>query len=211
LRALTGVPCFVSDGDGRYIVNGRAAYGSYDPVNILMSCGLVNELTVEYAYGRPAATEDEYEAVREILSADPPTVGLLRTEDVPGFVSLGNRLQAVFAALHQGDMDDAARHLNTLLGIYPAQPHLAKEQGVWRLHHHPVDAGLVSMIGAACAEALASVVGDGLGKRIGVCEASLCDRVFYDESKNASRRFCSTACQNRVKAAAFRRRQAKSS
>jgi predicted RNA-binding Zn ribbon-like protein len=34
--------------------------------------------------------------------------------------------------------------------------------------------------------------------------------VFIDVSKNGSRRFCSTTCQNRVKAAAFRGRHAAS-
>jgi hypothetical protein len=31
--------------------------------------------------------------------------------------------------------------------------------------------------------------------------------VFVDVSRNGTKRFCSTACQNRVKAAAFRARQ----
>ncbi|MFC6935784.1 CGNR zinc finger domain-containing protein [Actinomadura yumaensis] len=33
-----------------------------------------------------------------------------------------------------------------------------------------------------------------------------CDRVYVDTSRNGTRRFCSTACQNRVKTAAFRAR-----
>ena len=33
------------------------------------------------------------------------------------------------------------------------------------------------------------------------------ERVYVDTSKNAKRRFCSTACQNRTKAAAFRQRR----
>ncbi|WP_456236959.1 CGNR zinc finger domain-containing protein [Actinomadura physcomitrii] len=32
------------------------------------------------------------------------------------------------------------------------------------------------------------------------------DRVYVDTSRNGKRRFCSTACQNRVKTAAFRAR-----
>jgi predicted RNA-binding Zn ribbon-like protein len=32
--------------------------------------------------------------------------------------------------------------------------------------------------------------------------------VFFDNSKNGTRRFCSVTCQNRVKTAAFRLRQA---
>jgi predicted RNA-binding Zn ribbon-like protein len=48
------------------------------------------------------------------------------------------------------------------------------------------------------------VVGSSLHGRLGVCSAERCDRVYVDTSRNGSRRFCSTACQNRVKAAAFR-------
>ena len=43
--------------------------------------------------------------------------------------------------------------------------------------------------------------------RLGVCSAPECDRVFVDVSRNGTRRFCSTACQNRVKAAAHRARR----
>jgi predicted RNA-binding Zn ribbon-like protein len=43
--------------------------------------------------------------------------------------------------------------------------------------------------------------------RLGVCTAALCDRVYVDNSRSGTRRFCSTSCQNRVKAAAFRARQ----
>jgi predicted RNA-binding Zn ribbon-like protein len=58
-----------------------------------------------------------------------------------------------------------------------------------------------------CAEGLARAIGDGHAERLGSCAGADCDRVFLDASKNASRRFCSTACQNRTKAAAFRRRR----
>ena len=94
------------------------------------------------------------------------------------------------------------------MAVHPAHPHLAKEQGRWRLHHHPVDAALVPMWTAICAEGIARMIGAGHGDRLGTCEATDCGRVFVDLSKNASRRFCSTTCQNRVKAAAFRRRRA---
>ena len=54
--------------------------------------------------------------------------------------------------------------------------------------------------------ALARVIGVGAAARLGTCGADERDRVFLDSSKNGSRRFCSTACQNRVKASSFRRR-----
>jgi predicted RNA-binding Zn ribbon-like protein len=45
----------------------------------------------------------------------------------------------------------------------------------------------------------------GFADRLGVCAAPDRDRVFVDLTRNGSRRFCSTACQNRVKAARYRR------
>ena len=76
---------------------------------------------------------------------------------------------------------------------------------MWRLHHHPADADLVPMATAICAEAVARVIGAGAADRLGTCGADECERVFLDGSKNGSRRFCSTTCQNRVKALARRR------
>jgi predicted RNA-binding Zn ribbon-like protein len=49
-------------------------------------------------------------------------------------------------------------------------------------------------------------LGSDLGGRLGVCSAPACDRVYVDGSKNGTRRFCSTRCQSRVKAAAHRSR-----
>jgi len=46
----------------------------------------------------------------------------------------------------------------------------------------------------------------GVYDRLGVCTAPRCDRVYVDTSRNGTRRYCSTSCQNRVKTAAFRAR-----
>jgi predicted RNA-binding Zn ribbon-like protein len=148
----------------------------------------------------------DLEALRVILAVDPPSLAQLRRADEPGFVALAARLREVFADLRGGAVDSAATRLNALLLLHPAHPHLAKEDGVWRLHHHPAEVELVPMWTAICAEALARVLGAGEAHRLGTCAA--CDRVFFDVTKNASRRFCSTTCQNRVKAQAYRHRHA---
>ena len=61
---------------------------------------------------------------------------------------------------------------------------------------------------AGCATGLAVVLGGDLHDRLGVCTAPRCDRVYVDTSRNGTRRYCSTSCQNRVKTAAFRARLA---
>ncbi|HEX8935998.1 MAG TPA: CGNR zinc finger domain-containing protein, partial [Pseudonocardiaceae bacterium] len=48
--------------------------------------------------------------------------------------------------------------------------------------------------------------GSDCASRLGVCSAPRCDRVYVDASRNGTRRFCCTACQNRVKSAAHRAR-----
>jgi predicted RNA-binding Zn ribbon-like protein len=188
-------------------VTGQADLDSYRDAGVLVSVDLVNELVIAHAEGPQPADRELLETLRRIFAIDPPSVAGVKAAHLPELQQLAQRLHAVFAGLHQGDVDAAARGLNELLARHPAQPHLAKEDGVWRLHHHPQDAPLVPMWTAICAEGLARVIGLPSAQRLGTCERDGCGRVFVDVSKNASRRFCSLACQNRVKAASFRLRQ----
>jgi predicted RNA-binding Zn ribbon-like protein len=187
-------------------VTGQVYLDSYEDAGLLVAVDLVNELAP-----RDHAAELPREGVRpalsRILAVDPPSVARLGKTDLPRFVALARSLREVFDDLDQGDVDAAASRLNDLLAKHPAHPHLAKEQGRWRLHHHPADVAVVPMWTATCAEAMARMLGGGHAGRFGTCEARTCGRVYFDVSKNASRRFCSTTCQNRVKAAAFRLRQ----
>jgi predicted RNA-binding Zn ribbon-like protein len=71
----------------------------------------------------------------------------------------------------------------------------------WHIRFHSADeTSRVKGWAAGCV----TVLGGELYDRLGVCTAPYCDRVYADKSRNGSRRFCSTTCQNRVKAAAFR-------
>jgi hypothetical protein len=189
-------------------MTGPVNFDSYDDFGVLAAVELVNTLVVTHPSGGPAAEPDPLAAIERVLQADPPTAALLGEDDVPGFIALARELHGVFRDLDVGDEDAAAARLNDLLAAHPAHPHLAKEDGRWRLHHHPVDAALVPMVTAICAEAMARMIGAGEGRRLGTCDSDDCAQVFVDGSRNGSRRFCSTTCQNRVKAAAFRRRHA---
>jgi predicted RNA-binding Zn ribbon-like protein len=180
-------------------VTGQVKLDSYADTGVFAAVDLVNELAV-----RPP--DDPTAALRQVLAVDPPSLAQLVAADVPGFTALAADLHTIFQLVGEGDVASGAALLNHMLTTFPSQPHLALEDGVWRLHHHPVDAELVPMWTAICAEALARLIGNGQGHRMGICERPGCGRVFVDVSKNASRAFCSTACQNRVKAAAFRAR-----
>lgn len=190
-------------------MTGQVQFDSYETAGAVVAVNLVNELTLEHAFGRPVPRADPFLTAQQVLEVDPPFAPL-RERDVPGLVRLAKRLREIFRNLHDGDLDAAVGGLNDLLAAHPAHLHLAKDHGHWRMHHHPADAAVVPMATAVCAEAMARIVGAGDGSRLGTCHSHDCDRVFLDGSKNGSRRFCSTTCQNRVKAAAFRRRQAAS-
>jgi len=179
---------------------------SYRDAGLLVSEALVNELDSGDEREVPAPVRETAAALSRILAIDPPSVAQLTQAHVPAFVALAQRIRSVFRDLHNRDVDAAATTLNEMLAAHPAHPHLAKERGVWRLHHHPHDAPLVPMWTAICAAALAEMIGAGAAQRLGTCERADCDRIYVDVSKNASRRFCSLTCQNRVKVATFRER-----
>lgn len=125
------------------------------------------------------------------------------------FGPVAAELRAVFEAVTAGDADDAALRVNKMLTGTGARPVLDRHDGEpWHLHFHAADdRSMVRSWAAGCATGLAIVLGSEHSDRLGVCTAPRCDRVYVDTSRNGSRRFCSTTCQNRVKAAAFRERR----
>jgi len=171
---------------------------------------LVNELTpgwagtlpVEVPTGRTGAN-----AVAEILALGGPPPQVTQ-EQARRLTATAAELRAVFEAADAGDIDEAAGVVNALMARTRARPQLDRfAEGRWSLHFHGADDSLVVGWAAGCASALALALGSDLGGRLGVCDAPTCDRVYVDESKNGTRRFCSVRCQGRVKAAAHRSRQ----
>ncbi|GGM87602.1 hypothetical protein GCM10009721_10670 [Terrabacter tumescens] len=117
------------------------------------------------------------------------------------------RARAVFEAAASDDLATAAGIVNDLLESTAARPRLDPDaEGRFQLHFHGPDDGYVRGWQAGLASGLAVALGSDLGGRLGVCSAPACDRVYVDGSKNGTRRFCSTQCQSRVKAAAHRAR-----
>ena len=89
-----------------------------------------------------------------------------------------------------------------------ALPQLVTHGG-WGYHLHATspDAPLADRMAVEAAMALVDVVRQGELDRLRRCDADDCDDVLVDLSKNRSRRYCSTACANRVNVAAFRARR----
>lgn len=178
-------------------------FDSYTDRVVGVAVALVNALTPGEDGGRPVG-----------LDADrlvPRCAGVLGREVTPteaeDLGALAARLRPVFAAAEAGDVDGVARLVNALLRDYQAAPQLSRhDDEPWHLHFSSTAAGLATGWGAGCATGLAVVVDGQATGRLGVCRADACDRVYVDVSRNASRRFCSEACLNRTKVAAFRAR-----
>jgi predicted RNA-binding Zn ribbon-like protein len=119
------------------------------------------------------------------------------------------RLRPRLARLWELSEDEAAALVNTLLREAGALPQLVKHDG-WDYHLHATssDAPLADRIAVDAAMAFTDVIRTGQLDRLRRCAADDCDHVHVDLSKNRSRRFCGTACANRVNVAAYRTRQA---
>jgi predicted RNA-binding Zn ribbon-like protein len=187
-------------------------YNSHTDAVLAVAVALVNALTPGDAHGRPyvpPAGAERAEAARAALNAD----GVARTRpltaaEADALAAVAGELRAVFGALAGGDVDSAAGRVNALLARTGAHPYLERHDGEpWHLHYHGTEKSLATGWAAGCAAGLAVVLGGPEWGRLGVCTAPRCDRVYVDTSRNGTRRFCSTTCQNRVKAAQFRERK----
>jgi predicted RNA-binding Zn ribbon-like protein len=188
-------------------------FTSHVDVIVTTAVNLVNAVTPGEARGRifEAPTgPDLGEAIRQVLSlrGRRPWPEAIGAADAAQLAELAGWLRSVFDSIERGDVDDAAITLNALLAETGARPQLDRHDGEpWHLHFHGRTDTLAQGWAAGCATGLAIVLGTAGYDRLGVCTAPRCDRVYVDVSRNGTRRFCSTACQNRVKAAAFRARQ----
>lgn len=187
-------------------VTGQVSFGSHADRVLAPLVALVNVLTPGFDRGHPVpslASDERRRRARSALSLP------FTSAEAESLARLAARLRTVFTATDQGEVDRAAGIVNRLLDDYRPAPYLARHDGrSWHLHFQNTAPDTEPHWGAGFAAALASVLGSEAWRRLGVCSAPRCDRVFVDRSRNGSRRFCSAACQNRTKAAAFRARGA---
>ena len=163
---------------------------------VTVAASLVNTLTPGEDRGHAYPPVDDTQlpaAATAALHAGSPGTRDVTLPEAMELRRFAMAFRAVFSAVASGDVDGAARQVNDLIAATGAHPWLDRHDGEpWHLHFHGAEDSL----------------GSELYDRLGVCTAPRCDRVYVDTSRNGTRRFCSTTCQNRVKAAAFRARQA---
>lgn len=190
-------------------VTGQVNFDSHTSDVVSAAVGAVNVLTPGWSRGKPYVPTTAPDAIAQVMVlADQRRQRVPGDADVAELRAYAERLYAVFGAVEAGDMDAACTAVNRLLADTRAAPVLARHgDDPWHLHFHAPDAGWARSWAASMATAVAMVLGSAWADRFGVCSAAECDRVFVDASRNGGKRFCSTACQNRVKAAAFRARR----
>jgi predicted RNA-binding Zn ribbon-like protein len=186
-------------------VTGQVSFDSHLDSLLDVAARLVNALTEGHGHGRPYEPPvDPRAAVADALAGQDRSRPRMTDETAAAFADLASALRVVF---DDPGGEPSARTINRLLRDTGARPQLDPAAGGgWSVHFHGSDDTLATGWAAGCAVALALAVGSDLAGRLGVCQAERCDRVYVDRSRNGTKRFCSTACQNRVKAAAFRAR-----
>jgi predicted RNA-binding Zn ribbon-like protein len=178
-----------------------------------VAASLVNALTDGDQHGRRYTAPTGADLPRAVAAALPPPADRtgpveVRPAEAARLADTARQLRTVFEAVDEDRIADAAGTVNALLHSTGARPQLDLAPGEpWQVHFHGSDDSLAVGWGAGCATALALAIGSSLAGRLGVCGAPQCDRVYVDTSRNGVRQFCSTACQSRVKAAAFRARR----
>src|SRR3954451_15322522 len=125
--------------------------------------------------------------------------------ELDGVRALRARLGEIWAM----DADAAAELVNGLLRERSALPQLVKHDG-WDYHLHATspEAPLADRMAVEAAMGFTEVIRLKALDRLRICAADDCIDVLVDLSKNSSRRFCDTACGNRMNVAAYRRRRA---
>ncbi|MBO1768289.1 CGNR zinc finger domain-containing protein [Allobranchiibius sp. GilTou38] len=186
-------------------------FGSHVDGVVAVGRELVNVATPGERQGRPYDVPGPAQLLSGLADAVRLSGRDARVPDagaMDAFIDLARRVRPVYELVEAREMDQAAEVTNALLDRYAARPRLESHGGQpWHLHFHGDRGADASGWGAAVGMGLATVLGSEYADRLGVCAAPACDRVFVDVSRNGLRRFCSEACQSRVKAAAHRARQ----
>ena len=167
--------------------------------SLVAAIALANTFGSAMRQGRPAVPPDA-DAIRAVLGLTTNRVGPV---DVAGYSSGAKTLYDALSGLPA--IDRAVELVNELLRETKAAPQLLRhEEAPWHLHFGSPDEADGWL--AEFATAVAMLLGSDDVDRLRRCEATRCDDLFLDSTKNRTQRFCSTACQNRTKVAAHRAR-----
>jgi predicted RNA-binding Zn ribbon-like protein len=127
----------------------------------------------------------------------------LTDTDLAGLRDLRESLRAVFAA---DSAEQAVARLNPMLLGAAAVPQLVTGPDGLELTVAPDGSGLGALAARLPAAVAQHLVTKGHG-RLGTCAAGPCACAFVDYTRGRTRRFCSTACNDRAAARVYRQRK----
>ncbi len=152
----------------------------------------------------------DLEALRDLLTIRPHLSGRVTRQDLDAMRELRTELRKIFESVAAGDEDDAMERLNSLLIQHPIHPQVSGHDGQ-RWHLHLTESGSVpDRYAAGAAMGLAVYISDHGIERLGRCQSQSCGNVFFDNTTNRSRRYCSDRCASRANVAAYRARRRES-
>ncbi len=107
------------------------------------------------------------------------------------------------------DLDVAARRVNEQLTELPIAPAIVSHDGSGpHMHWTPASARFDDQVITDILMALANEICENGTLRFGRCDAADCNNLFFDQTRNHSRRFCSDSrCASRTHTALHRARQ----
>ncbi len=117
-------------------------------------------------------------------------------------------LRTLLRRLLTSDRDTAVGIVNDILAGHQVVPQLVRHDG-FDYHLHVTDPAtpLADRIAVDTAMAMVDVIRADELSRLSVCADDTCGGLVLDLSRNRSRRYCSTACGNRIAVAAYRARK----
>jgi predicted RNA-binding Zn ribbon-like protein len=138
----------------------------------------------------------------------PALLSEIPRSDLARLARLGHELATVLGTAGDEAFTGA---LAALLDAQDCRPQLTRHDGAATPHLHYARDGapLPAWIATMAVSGLVLYICRRGRSRLRRCTASGCGRWYADESKNASRRYCSPACASRTTVAAYRARNAR--
>jgi predicted RNA-binding Zn ribbon-like protein len=164
---------------------------------------LVNSADPDQGRGDGLATVDSF---RTLVADRPNLAGRVTAGDLEALRLLRDEFRQVFSLVARGKDAAAIERLNALLTRHPLHQQLTRHDGQ-RWHMHLVDSG--SAADRYAASAIAGVTGlitEFGTRRLGVCAASGCERVFVGSGSGRDKRYCSAQCTPEASVRALRAR-----
>ncbi|TCN41072.1 putative RNA-binding Zn ribbon-like protein [Kribbella orskensis] len=176
--------------------------------SLAAAIALANSFGAEWSQGRRQLAGDGG-VVEAALRLTTNRVVVVDDSALTEFAEGGKRLYRALNLLADGSVDESAQELNELLQATRAAPQLLRQMGSpWHLHFSAPGVSEATGWLAEFTTAAAMLLGSSDQQLLRACTAERCDNLFLDATRNHTQRFCSTACQNRTKVAAFRARGA---